>query len=79
MYMYSMYFMTTDLLTIKHRDGGLQWGWSTDQLEFIDITHKEMLTHIAKAVDVGRRAQEQLYQPYKVAGNVGREGGKALQ
>lgn len=79
MYTYSMYFMTTDLLTIKHRNGGLHWGRCTDQLEFIDITHKEMLTHIAKAVNVGRRAKEQLNQPYKVAGNIGREGGQALQ
>ena len=66
-------------LTIKHRDGRLQRSRPSDQLEVVDVTHKKMLTDIAEVVNVRRRAQQQLCQSHKMAGNVRREGWKTLQ
>lgn len=38
-----------------------------------------MVTDIAEAIQPGRGAQQELHQPHKLAGNVGREGRETFQ
>ena len=66
-------------LTIKDGHRCLQHGRTGDQLQVIHIGHQQVVADVAEAVQPGRGAQQQLHQPHKLAGNVGREGREALQ
>ena len=66
-------------LTIKDRDGSLQESRTSHQFEVIDITDQEMVTDAAETVETRWHSHQQLHQPHKLKGYVGREWRQTLQ